>query len=928
MKQSPSTLYVIGLVLSLCATPLWAQSKASGAKKAKQAPETTVAVDFDEAPKEEVRDDAFYARPIEQAFKNSPIAVGLASGADAINRSVESLMDSLFYSLLDNEFNLRIYEDEAWFNTRLSRELYSTPSGAYVVVERIGLGPRYGKELWRVQDVPVSIGIDNSVEVLQIYLRTDGMRLAEQNELSPTRRLINNWFGLLPAAAMLMPPSFNENELYDPVRQLETPFVFPLEVDGFYGMPVGSIRSYALSGGVRFPIDFGGMIDPGTKHLLDRTGNLTEAIPYSIFKTGEHRINVLRHGEHSAWVGLSEIDRTGHSISPLVGAKYFILKGALAARAWDYKWVWQGVPVAVLPIDLNFEQAIADVFDQVYEYDLRNPAAQKAYLAAVRGDFVPSRESYLDWKERDIDTGVIFHFARTTDKNETVSTNGPNLAVYRRERQRQHSEAEIEITDQEGKFYVLEVNHDVADKTWDILVGEEEQRVQQTLEMKVRRVLDKDEATGEETFFYAFDVDEDPVRLLLNLNIQDRYIDVEEYDNYIAAVRYFTALPLSTVPDIGLRDEQLLRERRRYAYFDEPGTATSLHVPPTYLGRFGAQASISFSSKQLKNILDTEENDMWRAFAEAYGEDAVEWSNPEFRASLGHQLTWFKPFLLYPLRLFNRRFAAVDAIKEASQGVKELMALKGLSRPADMIDGFYRVFDTDHPPQLTRALLNMSNLGELPRRVTFSAQPKGKARAAIKDLYGKLNSMTFKDGPAFPEPGRYSRAKAKLSTFYLGRPREAEEKPSIAKVQVTTRPIPASVRDLPDPEDKSKKIDRKAKHVYLSLTVNRLDPGRSAKIYVRVEQAGRVQIGKLELAEQVLELTPTQVQSDNELTTQTFEFYLTGPLSPLSSFLFDNAVSSGDQFLVTLGASDDGNVWTDERSVEFRYEKGKLGAPQ
>src|SRR5690606_33305864 len=149
-----------------------AQSKRKAPKKPAKPAATTVSVDFDEAPQEELRDDAFYARPIEQAFKNSPIAVGLASGADAINRSVESLMDSLFYSLLDNEANLRIYEDEAWFNTRMSRELYSTPSGAYVVVERIGFGPRYGKELWRVQDVPVSIGIDNSVEVLQIYLRT------------------------------------------------------------------------------------------------------------------------------------------------------------------------------------------------------------------------------------------------------------------------------------------------------------------------------------------------------------------------------------------------------------------------------------------------------------------------------------------------------------------------------------------------------------------------------------------------------------------------------------------------------------------------------------------------------------------------------------------------------------------------------------
>ena len=45
------------------------------------------------------------------------------------------------------------------------------------------------------------------------------------------------------------------------------------------------------------------------------------------------------------------------------------------------------------------------------------------------------------------------------------------------------TEAEVEITDQDGKFYVLESSLDVSDKNADVLVGEEEGRVQQTVEM-------------------------------------------------------------------------------------------------------------------------------------------------------------------------------------------------------------------------------------------------------------------------------------------------------------------------------------------------------------------------------------------------------------------------------------------------------------
>ena len=307
----------------LIASPAWGQSDEAevGPKET-----TSVQITFDESDSED--NSQSIAPPIEQLFKNPALSAGLASGADAINRSVESLLDALFYSLLDNDLRYDM-TDHSWFSANLQRDVFSAPSGAYIVVDRIDMGPRYSREMWRVHDIPVTLGVEGSVEVLQIYLRSDGMRLAEQSELPVWRRLVNNWFGLLPLASALLPPSFNENELYDPLRQAATPFIFPLEIETFYDMPVGSIRSYAISGGATYSLGFEGLIDKTTRDALETLEGLKESLPYQIFVRGEHRINVLRRGEHKAWVGMSKINRAGHSISTVLGNTLFLLSGSI-----------------------------------------------------------------------------------------------------------------------------------------------------------------------------------------------------------------------------------------------------------------------------------------------------------------------------------------------------------------------------------------------------------------------------------------------------------------------------------------------------------------------------------------------------------------------------------------------------------------------
>jgi hypothetical protein len=831
-------------------------------------------------------------------------------------------MDSIFYSVLTNQRNFDMTPD-SWINVTLRRKVFSTPWGAYVVVDRFDMGPQFAKQLWSVHNIPVSLGADGTVEALQIYLRTDGMRLAQEDRLSPFRRLLNNWFGLVPALAMVLPPSFNQNYLYDPISLVETPFSFPLSVDKFETMPIGSIRSYALSGGINLSPDLGGLADQETRAVMARIGGLQFGAPYSVFKRGEHRINVLRRGEHIAWVGVSDLNRTGNGITPLIGQQYYLLYGALAAKVGKYGFVWKGMPVNILPLNLSYEHALAKLFDQVYEFDLANPVAVEAYEAAVRGDFEPAHRRYLDAKEQHKESGVAFHFARHQDRVETVEKNGPNVVIYKKERQLSHTHAEVEITDTAGKFYVLESILDVADKTSNVLVPEREARSQQALEMNVKKVVSKDNPNDPTDYTYAFAVDAEHYRLTMALSFQDKYVDTVSYASYLDQLRYFTAMPLADTPVFRPRAVDQEAEWRRQGFFSDPHAQVGLiHVTPTYIGKFGAQASLSFSAKELDRMIATDEDSLWVAFANAYGVDESAWGNPAVRASLGFQSQWFTAFFAYPLRLFNVRFPEADAIVEATKGVKAFMSLKTLATPMEKLDGFYHLLDSDHPRELARALLNLSNLGDVPRRVTLTAQAKGPAKDDVKKAFGDLNNRTFRAGPPFPEASRYAKAKAELSNFYLDQPRVGERRPRIVQIQVTPRLIPESVRALSlNPAEPG--LDRNDKQVFATFSVRGVIPDVPLKIYARIEQAGKIKLGKLDLSEKVVELMPMDRSSGPE-GQLTYELFLTGPLSPLDNYMLSQATAAGDDFQVIMAVSLDGDVWSDERSLEFRYDDGEL----
>ena len=885
-----------------------------------------ISIEFTEEKPSIEDDSAFFSAPLEQLFRNPVLVSGLASGADAINRSVESLMDTLFYGLLDHEFELKL--SKYWFfGSKIQRDVFSAPNGSYVVVDRIQLGPDYRRELWRAHDIPVSLGINGSVELLEIYLRTDGLRLVEQQELATWRRWANNWFGLLPVMVSVLPPSFNQNELYDPIREVQGPLSLPLSSKEFYQMPVGSIRSYALTGGVNLPLEFASAASDSVGRDLQKSGGFKTSLPYTVFKRGEHRINVLRRSQDIAWVGVKDLDRTGHKISSLISNKTYIFTGALAASLQKAKWIFAGVPISLFPFNFEFEEAMSKITDQVYEYDLRNMLARDAYERAVKGDFVLSKQRHHERVHRKINTGVTFHFTRLQDRKESAIHNGSNIAVFRKERFRDRFAGEVEVTDADGRFYVLETQQDLSAKTWDIFVGEEEMKVRSIAELRVQKVASKATSDSEAQVDYVLETTHDPMNLTFSMAINDRFVTAEEYHEYIENLRFFTKMPLPEVPTLPLRDHKRIESMRRSAFFIEPHReAFNIHVTPQHLGGFGAQAVVSFPTAQLQQIVNTPEDLMWRSYARAYGVDPELWGTADIRRSLRQQAKWITAFFLYPLKLFHFSSPSVDVIQEAENGIRQLISIRDLNRPIDKLDAFYRLVDSDYPMRVTSALLDMADENKVSRSVHFTVQPKGSASKETKSQYGRLNNKVFHEGASIRSLGRYQLAQNKIAAFYLDQPRDVDDKPDVARILVTTRPVPESLRATPYSEG-IERVDRR-QHVFISFACLNISPAVPIKLFIRVEQAGKVKIGKLHLAEKVIELIPVDIATEKNQRSSVYEFYLTGPLSPISNFIFDESVQSGDQLLVTLAVSSDGNIWSKGRQMEFRFEHGILTKPE
>jgi hypothetical protein len=875
--------------------------------------------EVEEAPELEVS----YYSGIERLFKNPALVSGLSNGTAALNRSIESLMEAVFYSLLDNEL---IYDAGITkFAVMMKRDVFNTTTGNYVVVDHFSLGPRHLKELHKWWGkLPLNLQADASTNIFNIYPRSDGQRLAEREDQPYWRMALSNWLGLLPFFTRILPPSFNPNELYDPVTQLTTPFSFPTDPKIFMEMPIGSIRSYSANASVALPVDIAYLLDQESRKQLETLENLKASLPVKVFVTGEHRISVLRRSEHTAWVGLSNVRRAGGGVSAEIGRTLQVLS--------KISKHWAGVPMPLIPVDFDITKAKALRFDQLYEFDLRNKFAQEAYRKAVDGDFTLAHQRYLDHREQDIDTGVVFHFKRNEDAIETDDESNLNLFVFRRTRDNSRSVGEVEITDPDGRFNILETRQETDDEIADVLMGTEQIASRDSAQLKVIKKL-KSENPDQNDYEYVFSAsDQDPISLSVTLSIQDKHVDAEELENYLRQIRKFTRLKLSKIPEIPNRDADLIRNQYKFDYVANPTNHhRDTHVTPTYLGQFNANASVVLSTQDLNKIASHTENEIWSAFAKAFDQDSNFWKQESNRNSVVMGTAVLKSAVMLPLKVFNIRSVWSDFYWNARGAIAAILQYTKVEKPKDKLELISKMLASSYSDRVAEAMLLLTDLKKVPRSVSFFTSARGNARDEVKSRFRSINNQVVKSVTSMPESARHKVAEEKLSAFYPSQLKQRGVRPLIHEVSVdaivpsptaidlNSNMTPESPTDTPSPSIN--------KHIQLQLRIKNVDPNQDTKFYVRIENAGELQVGRFVIAEQVVKLAPNLSEEIRDLdgpNSLSFRLWLSGPLSPLKSFLGDQSVAVSGNVQVHISASNDGKLWSEERLLRFRFEDGNL----
>jgi len=888
-----------------------ATTPATEKSKAAHTDSTSTVIEVTDTTSDDV--EVVSTKPIDRLFRNPVLAAGLISGADAINKSIDNVMESLFYSLVDNKLKWPL-AGPASANLSLTRDLYNARDGAYVVIDRFGLGPEYNRELYRYNDIPVLLGASQSTDVYDIYLRTDPMRVSENKSLPFWRVAINNWFGILPLLEAVLPPSFNPNEMYDPLNRLETPFTFPLSIDAAQAMDIGSIKSYSINGGINLGLESAQGIHGFKDQVMTGRTALEMKLPYTIFRTGEYRINVLKKDTNTVLVGVLDSTRLGHRIETKLGKTYFLLSKTIP--------LWRGMPAPIFPLDFAIEESVGDLFGRVYSFDLRNDEAKTAFIEAVHGNFAAAQVSWLRSQEERLETGVTFFYTKNERRFETAIATGHNVFLTSSRTNRTHSDAEIEINDASGRYYILEAKEDADQRRWDLLTGKAETNFTLQADLMVRKVVEKEMAEDSIKSRYEFLAEGNPIDISFSLSINDKFVETEDLEAYLTKLSKFSQLQLDGLPKFSIRENQDLIKRRQEVFFNHDNDGKHrIHVTPTHLGQFEGYSSIRMTNEQLLEISSLPRLELWKKFCTAFlitdQETCLLWEN---------SLPWrnlyrLKSYLSRPLRLVDYRIRSADAVDEIEDAVAALKSFYYSKTPTEKQSALRSLFATEYPLERVEALLLLSDLNQIPRSCEIQTKPKGNASQEIKDRFKKMDGHRFTSERAFPPPVRYDSTKDTERKFDPANLAFVGSKPRIKKITLFKD---TAAKPLPRADNSGTTAKNPAPLLATKIAVSKIGAAEHLSVYTKLEQSGRIQLAKLKLFEDVIDIPIPSDSNGSSPDRANFLLKLSGPGSLLTNVVAEESLANGGEFKLTFAISANGIIWSDEKSLEFRIEAGDL----
>jgi len=317
----------------------------------------------------------------------------LSAGTFAANTAVTNAMDALFYSLLDRTWPLNKSRFTT-LETGIERNLTRLPDKSYLVIDRVMIGPRMSRQIIPAAPFGIGAAVAAGSYFYEFYLTHDAERLNEGSRNLKNKFSAMNWFGILPFLTRILPPSFDPNELYNPMRVFSVPLKVPLNRKHLQEMQENTIRSYAIKGTVSFPMTHA-WLQEKLPSIAKKTA-LAGSLPIYIYANAEARVSVHKQSENQFKISLSNIQTEGSNIGLEIGKMFY----AFGLKASEF--TWKGVPVAIFPLRMSFDTHMLQEHTLVRNINLNEDIPDEALAKALTGNFNDLDLSCLSCKRTDV----------------------------------------------------------------------------------------------------------------------------------------------------------------------------------------------------------------------------------------------------------------------------------------------------------------------------------------------------------------------------------------------------------------------------------------------------------------------------------------------------------------------------------------------
>jgi hypothetical protein len=834
-------------------------------------------------------EDSFF-ESITSAFDTPVLRGGVQAGTKAINQSIENVMDALFYQLMDNKWVLA-REGDLNLNLESERKIYTSPTGDFVVADRISIGPEYSKSLGETNDIPVSLNVGLNADYYEVYPSSDALRLAESKQDGYLSWSVKNWFGALPILSRILPPSFNPNELYDPTRLVSPPFSIPLDKESFETMPINSIRSYAIRGGINLPFSLDSIVNPELKQRLKSMEDLDLSLPYSIFVSGEYRINVLRKDQHTAWVGLSKTRSMGHGVFGIIGKTIYVLKD------WATNIPFDGMPLPFFPLDSDISSDIINTSSVLYEFDLRKETGREAYKKAVIGDF---DFSFQKWQRKK--KGVIYHFTKQDSKTRARSKQAVELGVFANFDIKNSEEVESDIRDPKGKFHLLESTEKHASRVWDILVGETRNELNTKLTLHVKKIDANDDGSD---WMYAYKNIKNPWLFSISARIFDSFTSGIEIKKYKKDIEDISGIKLWGFPKFPTSNTKIENKTKRQRLTSHPYNRTKDSIaPPQLLGRFNSKIELLASTKQLKKLYKNAKKDFYKTYRNILFPDKKLRPKESDKIAALYP-TRFINILTSPLRVLGIERTIESREAELNYRTNLLKEMYHISSPKEHQEAFSDLFETDYPKELTSAIVKTVGSYGAPRSVTLYTKAASGLSPGDKLKFNKLNRLRYRRGKKFEYWDRYNVTSRKTSAF---KPLNLVKK---QKLKISSASIQTNFREVKNENPLPFQLTIKIKG----------HSNKKVNLYLKFENSGNLDFGRLVLSESVLEKKVATLKGVGRTGHITVNLY---DDEEVRTFLLEQAIALGGDIKVSMALSDEKGNWSSIQNLTFTYQDGRL----